>query len=331
MVCLHLNEALIGPPEGAYRRICWQARDLHKYPITLSDEATAAVARYWGVNTSQVLLTTGVDEAVDLSLLAFGDAWTVNPGFSGFSDRARALRRQCRLIQLDPNFDLPAHTIDSLGVGTLVLLASPNNPTGHVLNQDRLLCMLRRGVYLFLDETYGDFTDRAPGLGWLCDYNNLIVFRSFSKSFGLAALRIGCVLGAPEVIRHLRTHKAFYTVDGLSLAALVGVLNDDPDYPIRLASCVRARRRELITGLQASHVFKQVYESEANFVLCICRQPGEASQLRVRLLQAGVLVAETETMGVANGLRISVGTQEDQECLLSFLAGWQSKPEKHLA
>jgi histidinol-phosphate aminotransferase len=317
---LDRNEALRGPPPGAIERVRAAIERGHVYPHEAVRRATAAAAGHLGVDPRQVILTTGVDEAADLCILELGDPYTVTPGFDGYGDRAAALNHGCRRFALTDEYALPRALIDATEGGRLVMVASPNNPTANAFAGGSLRALLERGAYVLLDETYADFCEEAPGVGWLGEHSGLVVFRSFSKAYGLAGLRIGCLLGEAELIGRLRARQAYLTTSGLAAEAVVGALESDPDFPSRHAREVRALRGELIARLRAVELFERVYDSETNFVFVRCASSGEAAWIRGTLAERlNVIVASTVSLGEPSGLRIGVCLPEDGDRLIAGL------------
>ncbi|HXA55638.1 MAG TPA: aminotransferase class I/II-fold pyridoxal phosphate-dependent enzyme [Solirubrobacteraceae bacterium] len=318
-VQLDRNEALRGPPPGAVQRVRAAIARGHVYPHDATAHATAAAAAHLGVDPAQLLLTAGVDEASDLCILELGDPFTITPGFDGYGDRARALNHRATVFALSAAHALPRELLAAVTPERLVMLASPNNPTAGVFAPPSLRALLGRGAHLLLDETYADFCAHAPVLDWLQEHPRLLVFRSFSKAYGLAGLRIGCLIGEPDLIARLRARQAYLTVSGLAAEALLGALATDPGFPARHAREVMALREELIARLRALALFARVHDSEANFVFATCRSPSEAAAIRAALAGRGVIVASTAPLGAPAGLRIGVGLPADADRLIREL------------
>jgi histidinol-phosphate aminotransferase len=323
---LDRNEALRGPPPGAVERVRAAIARGHVYPHEAVARATAAAAAHLGVEPAETILTNGVDEATDLCILEFGDPHTVTPGFDGYRDRAAALNHRARAFALTAEHALPRKLIDATEPGRMVALASPNNPTANAFVRESLLALLERSAYLMLDETYADFCAEAPGLRWLPEHPRLLVFRSFSKAYGLAGLRIGCLVGEEHLIGGLRARQAYLTTSGLAAEALVGALESDAEFPRRHADEVRALRAELIARLRAVGVFERVHDSETNFVFVTCATAGEAQWIRRTLAaRANVIVASTAPLGEPAGLRIGVSLQGDADRLIAALTSIRDK------
>ncbi len=320
MAQLDRNEALRGPPPGALARVRRAIARGHLYPHDSTQRATLAAAAHLGVDPTRVTLTAGVDEASDLCILELGNPFTVTPGFDGYGDRAVALNHQARAFALTEHHALPRTLLGAITAGRLVMLASPNNPTANAFAPQALRALLWRGAYLMLDETYADFCAPAPGLTLLDAHPHLLVFRSFSKAFGLAGLRIGCLIGEPRLIARLRARQAYLTVNGLAAEALMGALQSDPHFPRRHAREVVALRQQLITRLHAVGLFAHVYPSATNFVFVTCASPQLAAAIRRELADRfGVVVASTAPLGAPAGLRIGVGLPAHAERLIGGL------------
>jgi histidinol-phosphate aminotransferase len=322
---LDRNEALRGPPLGAVKRVRAAIARGHIYPHDALARATAAAAAHLGVDPNQVILTTGVDEAADLCILELGDPYTVTPGFDGYGDRATALNHRSRAFALSDAHTLPGELIEAAGGGRLVMLASPNNPTASRFEQGSLRMLLERSAHVLLDETYADFCTHAPGLSWLGEQPRLLVFRSFSKAYGLAGLRIGCLVGGEPLIGRLRARQAYLTTSSLAAEALIGALESDPGFPRRHAREVRTLREELIERLLGLGLFERVYESETNFVFVRCASAREAERIRGTLAAREVIVASTRSLGEPAGLRIGVSLQADADRLIAGLTAIRDK------
>jgi histidinol-phosphate aminotransferase len=310
---LDWNESPIGPPPLAVKRVVEAAGRLHRYPRGLMEEVTALTAAHVGVAPEQVLLTAGVDEAVDLTLSLARRAWGLLPGFDGYQDRATANGKPFHRIELDANWQPPPPPAE-LGDGDILYLAQPGNPIGIPLPEGWIDVV--GAEHLFLDETYHDFSSRPSALTRPMRPGGF-VYRSFSKAAGLAGIRIGCLVGEAATITRLEPLRRFMPIDAVSLNAAAGLL-DEPEFMTRLTTHVLQARPALCAVLRDSGLFTEVRECETNFVLA---RPTAAARgpLAQRLDRDLVRVKDCAVLGLPGWLRISVGSWEDQTRLADAL------------
>ncbi|MEU5270129.1 aminotransferase class I/II-fold pyridoxal phosphate-dependent enzyme [Streptomyces hygroscopicus] len=319
---LHLNESPLDPSGLAVEHVIRAARTLNRYPQHLRGRVHRAVARHLGVPADSVLLTSGVDEAVDLVFSLVDAAWITAPGFPGYADRAAVTGLTTRTIPLDDDWQ-PTLPPARLTEGGVVLLAQPSNPTGTLFDRNWTDEVIRQAELVFLDETYGHFADRprswVPGVAHAA---NLLVFISFSKAYGLAGVRAGAVVAQPRVIARLAAVQRYDSVDSIALAAVEGTLADT-DYLAALPRYVRRLRRLYTDRLATCPVFAEVRGTQANFVLARPVAADGAAELVARLALRGVRVCDAAGLGLPGWIRVSVGTEED---LLTLLAALGDNP-----
>jgi histidinol-phosphate/aromatic aminotransferase/cobyric acid decarboxylase-like protein len=317
-ILLDWNESPLGPPPAAVERIIAMAGSLHRYPRGLMTEVTSLVARHYGVPTQRLLLTAGVDEAIDIALSLARRAWGVAPGFDGYTDRAAANNRPFHPIPLGPDWQ-PAIEPEQLGEGDIVFLAQPNNPTGNLFAADWIARVRARAEYVFLDETYAEFSTRPSVLAEPGDDPGLLVYRSFAKAMCLAGIRVGCLFGPPSVITRLEPFRRFMPIDAVSLSAAAGVLTE-PSFVKELTEHVLAARPHLARLLRHSGLFGEVRDTEANFVMAHLR-PDTAPRVLAALDRQRIRVRPCDSFGLPGWIRVSVGTWDDQRQLGACLAG----------
>src|SRR5215471_533884 len=314
-ILLNRNENPWGPPSSAVKLITQLAFAAHRYPADLHRACTLAVARAMELGTDQVVLTTGIDEAIDLFLSLGSSLFVFWPGFSGYVDRAAAVGLDVAQVSLSPGFCLPERALRR-GPIDLLVVNSPHNPTGIAYDPEQIVRLAAKCNYLLCDETYIEFSTKRSVLtsGWP---ENAIVFRSFSKAYGLAGLRVGCLVASKRLVARMEAKKAFYTVDTISLAGVLGAL-EEPDHVSMTVEAIRSERQKLFNGLLAiPHI--RVWNSEANFLLF----KGETEQLTAQigrdLEQSGVLVCDCRDFGLPHHWRVSIGTPTENEYFLQSM------------
>jgi len=204
----------------------------------------------------------------------------------------------------------------------LVMLANPNNPTGTWLTTveiERLLDAAGPDTLVVLDEAYGEFLDQ-PGCGsalsLIAKYPNLLVTRTFSKLHGLAALRVGVLVGRPEVLAVIERIRESFNVNSLGLAAAAAALKDEAHIAAVLHETA-GNREALAIELRERGWF--VHPSQTNFLLVDFGTPETAAAIDRGLLARDVVVRPMRGYGLPQCLRITVGRVEQNARLLKAL------------
>ncbi len=307
---LDFNENTFAPSPKVMERIAAiTAEDLTKYPER--EPVERIVAAHLGLASNQVLLTNGVDEAIHLIAVAFleeGDeavVWT--PSFFMY-DVSIALMTTggLRKVQSDETLQFPfERLLDAINERTkLIIVASPNNPTGAVVERQKLLQIAEAApqAVLMVDEAYYHFHGETT----LMDVRtvpNLLVTRTFSKAYGLANLRVGMVAGDARLITFLRKVSSPYNVNGVALACLPAALEDEA-YVQWYVEQIRAGRARMMAGLDELEV--PYFPSEANFVLM--RIGATHAELVRAMRTRGVLLRDRSADPGCDGfVRITIG------------------------
>lgn len=318
-----------GDPGGGCRR----------YPDPQPPPLLAALARLYGCAPERLLVGRGSDEPIDLLVRALcrpgRDAVVVMPPVFGMYAVSAWL--QGAPLREVPLRDGPAGFVPDLDAvaaaaladnARLVFLCAPGNPTGHeVALQDiaALADALRGRALLVVDEAYSEFSDRASAITLLERHENLAVLRTLSKAHALAGARIGTLAAAPALVALLQRCQAPYPLSvpsvELGLAALA------PDALARTAAHVarvRAEREQLAQALAQIPGVVRVYPSQANFLLV---RFGDAGRAFEALLAAGIVVRDQRAAPqLADALRITVGTPEQNRRVVATLSGREAGP-----
>jgi histidinol-phosphate aminotransferase len=281
-------------------------QELHRYPRGVHQLAVEAVAQHYGRDPREILLTAAIDDAVDLLLTHAGKGWCFVPGFSGFWRRAEALRIQVTCLALDDHWQ-PVDAPSVFASSGVVLLAQPNNPTGNFFPASWLRELLDTAPLVCIDETYVEFSEHPSFLGLLDESRTLLVFKSFSKVFGLAGLRFGALFGYGPLVEQLRRHQRFYAVNTLGLQALLGCIEDTAFLDSMIAH-VKSRRPQFANALRGfPNFFRRVVDTSCNFVLAECESPMHAAGLVAALSDLRVHVTHCARLGLPAWIRVSVG------------------------
>jgi histidinol-phosphate aminotransferase len=290
---------------------------LAQYPGRERLQLRRAIARRLGLHVDQVLLGHGSDELLDLAIRAFvpfgGTAVGLEPSFSMYPKLLRAHGGVFRGIPFGRR--LPWRRLGATP-GDVTLIASPNNPTGTSFARTslrRLAEICDRP--LLLDEAYAEFA--GPGqIELLRDCPNLLLFRTFSKAYGLPGIRIGYALGSPRLLRRLERIQSPYSVSTFGVVAALSAWRR-PGYFRRQVREARRERHWLSRELR--RLDWPVWPSSANFLL-VGPIPGSAGLVR-RLASAGIRVRCLPKLGQPprDYLRITLGTRAQNRRLISQL------------
>lgn len=281
-----------------------------------------AAAQRFAVKPEQVLHGNGSDELLALLFRAIIDpgdqvAYPV-PTYVLYETLAKAQGAVLDTPAFNRSYDLPPSLFGS--EAKLVFLASPNSPSGtsHSLQTiEQLAKSLKYGV-LVVDEAYAEFAD-TTALALLDRVSNLVVLRTFSKSDSLAGMRVGLLFANPEIVKGLRKVKDSYNLDRLAIVAAAAALSD-PDWTRRNVLKIRATRERLVESLRALGL--EVLPSEANFVLARFAGRQQAADAFRHLKSNDILVRYFDLPDLDDALRITVGTDQEIDALLTQLTQW---------
>jgi histidinol-phosphate aminotransferase len=309
---LDFNENTFSPSLKVIERLRQiTAEGLTKYPEREGVERITAA--HFGLQADQVLLTNGVDEAIHLVCAAFleqdDEAIICTPTFFMYEVSARMMTAHLVRVQADASLEFPYQRfLAAITPRTkLILIASPNNPTGAVVNRDHLLaiCAAAPQAVVMIDEAYYHFFGETL-FADVGKVPNMLVARTFSKAYGLANLRIGLLAGNASLMKYVRKVSSPYNVNGVALDCLPVALADDA-YVAWYAAQVNAGRARMMDGLRVLGV--DFFPSHANFVLM--KIGAKHAELVAAMRARGVLLRDRSTDPGCNGfVRITIGVEE---------------------
>jgi histidinol-phosphate aminotransferase len=319
VVKLNTNENPYPPSPRVIEALRTFAPDrLRRYPDPMADKVRDLVARMFDVQRENVLCGNGSDELLTLAVRAFvGEGEAVaypTPTYSLYPVLAEVQAARAIEIPTREDFSLP---VDELlrSPARLMILCNPNAPTGLFTPVEVLGRIAERfpGVVV-VDEAYVDFSgDHAMRLAKAMP--NVLVFRTLSKSYSLAGLRFGYAVGPVELIRGLEKVKDSYNVDAVSIALAAAALEDQA-WMLANREKIRSERARLSARLAGLGF--AVTPSEANFILAAV-PGGDGRSWYEGLKRRGVLVRWWNLPRLADKLRITVGTPEENDALLAAL------------
>jgi histidinol-phosphate aminotransferase len=287
------------------------AEGLTKYPER--EPVEKIVATHFGLNPAELLLTNGVDEAIHLMCVAFleadDEALIATPTFFMYDVSIKMMTPHLRKVQADATMEFPFERFMSAITDKtkLIIVASPNNPTGASVSKEHLLTIAAAAPHavLMVDEAYHHFHGEST-LEDLATVPNLIVARTFSKAYGLASLRIGMLAGNAALLKSVRKVSSPYNVNGVALACLPVAIADE-EYLSWYTEQVRSGRQRMMEGLRELGV--PFFPSHANFVLMNIGSKHAALVDAMR--RRGVLLRDRSTDPGCDGfVRITIGIEE---------------------
>ncbi|MBL8243459.1 MAG: histidinol-phosphate transaminase [Rhodanobacteraceae bacterium] len=324
-VMLNANESPYAPFEH-------DSLGLNRYPDPQPAALLQLLASDYGVSPQQLFVGRGSDEAIDLLVRAFcragEDAILISPPtFGMYAVAAGVQGARVVTVPLDPAQDF-ALDVDAILQAELeqpvklVFVCAPNNPTGGdvpLAKVRELALALQDRALVVVDEAYVEFAGRDSAATLLDAHPNLAVLRTLSKAYGLAGARLGALIAAPEIIGLIRRIMAPYPLPTPCVAAALAAFGDSAR-AARAAHLAqsKAERKRLADALAAHPAVRHVWPSAANFLVF---RVDDAHATWQQLLARGVIVRDvSHYLGLANCLRVSVGTPEENDRFLHALA-----------
>lgn len=328
IVKLASNENPLPLPASVTAAVAQEMKDLARYPDSNGFYLKEALAAKLGVSSNQVTLGNGSNDVLELIARIF-----VSPQHEVvFSDHAFVVyplvTQAIGATPVSVKAKNWGHDLDAMADAItdktrLVFIANPNNPTGTFLSTAELEAFLEKvpsDVIVVLDEAYYEYvpkSERSPSIEWLSRYTNLVVSRTFSKAYGLAGLRVGYAVSHPQVADLMNRLRQPFNVNSISLKAAQAVLND-ADF---LAESVNTNKRGMqqITAYFESAGLDFI-PSYGNFVTFdVGRCGGSGAEVYEKLLRLGVIVRPIGGYGLPNHLRVSIGTEAENQKFIQAL------------
>lgn len=329
LIKLSANENPLGcSPEAAAALVETRAA-LARYPDPASNALREALGAHFSLESDQIVCGTGSDELLNLIALGYAgpgdDVIYVRYGFSVYDIAAR---KTAANVVVAPDKDYGTDVDALLALVNertrVIFVANPNNPTGTYLNDaeiERLHAGLPSDCVLVLDQAYGEYLeDDGPAAFDLARrYENVLITRTFSKIYGLAAERIGWAYGQPGLIATLNRIRAPFNVTAAGQAAAIAALRDT-DFVMKSRAHNREWRDWMAGEIAAlSNHGLQAVPSWANFVMVMFDGQCSAETAYRALMDEGYIVRWLPGQGLAGGLRITVGTEDENRGLMAAL------------
>ena len=323
-VFLDANENSLGSPLTKW---------YNRYPDPHQQKLKAEISKIKNIDAANIFLGNGSDECIDLLYRCFCEPGKDNviicpPTYGMYEVSAAINDVEIRRAELLPDFQLNLELVESLiDIRTKIIwICSPNNPTGNSINYQDIEVLLNNfNGLVVVDEAYINFSRQRSLLQELKEYPNLVVLQTFSKAWGLAALRLGMAFASADIIELLNKIKPPYNINQatqeFALEALqeVGQVND-------MIKEIVSMREELSKVFLRIPLVEKVYPSDANFLLVKVR---DAVDIYEFLLTEGIVVRDRSKVQLCDQcLRITIGTEKENTLLVDALIDYMKKNVK---
>ncbi len=302
---------------------------LNMYPCSDSYYLKETLAQYLGVDVKNVIIGAGSVEVIGMITSAFlkpGEkVLTSEKTFLMYRIAAVAAGGKKAFVEVPTDqeyrFDLDAMAAAIDEKTKVIFIANPNNPTGTLLPKQKLVDFIQKvpeDRIIVLDNAYqeyvSDMDNYADGLDFAVNRKNVVVLRTFSKIYALSGLRIGYAVGHEKLIAYLARVKAPFNVTRVAQVAAIASLKDD-EFKNKSAALNIKNREKLYN--QLVQLGLKTVPSETNFLMFF---PGvNPMELNDRLLRQGVIIRPVKAFGVPDGMRVTVGFEEDNDFFIQKL------------
>lgn len=295
---------------------------VNRYPDPYQTKLKQVVSELKGLEPNQILLGNGSDEVLDLLFRAFCEpkqdqvVFTA-PSYGMYKVLANTNNVDYHEVFYQSDFTLNVEeVIAAIDEKTkLLILCSPNNPTGQMIPENELEQILKASNCLVvLDEAYINFSKKESWIKRLKYYPQLVVIQTLSKYYGMAGLRLGMCFASPEIVTVLNKIKPPYNINTLTQKKAIELLaNIDTNYQKE----VMQEKNKLESELSKLSFVNKVYPSDTNFLLV---KVNDANQIYDQLLKQGIIIRNRSKEPLCdNCLRISIGTKEENQILINTL------------
>lgn len=297
--------------------------NLNRYPDPYQKDLKKAVSSLKNIGEDKIFLGNGSDEIIDLCFRIFCNpgtdkVLTFTPTYGMYEVSAAVNDIEVVKIPLNNNFQIDLNKAKSFFADDklkLIFICSPNNPTSNSMNREDVEYILTifNGIVI-LDEAYIDFSDQASFIRMIDKYPNLILMQTFSKAFGLAAVRVGMAFSNPSVIKYFNKLKPPYNISTVNQRAALTRLSKTDQYKKQVSE-IKAERDRLSAILPKMKMVEKVFHSDANFLLVKVR---DADYIYNSLIERNIVTRNRSSL-VTNCIRITIGKKSENNKLIKAL------------
>ena len=316
---LNTNESPFPPSARVLEAVSTEAAKAQLYSDPECFALRGKIAEAYGVSPDCVIAVNGSDEVLNFAFMAFGDKGFAFPDISYGFYKVFADVNNVPYTAMPINADFTINLDDYIACGKSIVIPNPNAPTGILLSLSDIekLAQTNPDSVVIIDEAYIDFGG-VSAINLTKRYDNLLVTRTFSKSFSLAGARLGFAVGSSELIADLNTIRNStnpYNVNRMTQAAGIAAL-EDMDYYMSNAQTVAENRAFALSELKARGF--EATDSTANFIFV--KAPFlSGGELYARLREKGILVRHWDSERISDYCRITIGTKQQMEALIAAI------------
>ncbi len=303
-------------------------KNFHRYPDPLQKKLKEKISAIKKISIENIFVGNGSDEAIDLLIRAFCNPSKDNilifpPTYGMYEVSAEINEIAINKILLTENFQLDTDAAKK-GINSntkIIFVCSPNNPTGNLLNEKDIEWLLKSfdGI-IVVDEAYIDFAGTPSWIKRLNEFPNIVVLQTLSKAWGLAGLRIGFAYASKEIIHVLNKIKPPYNVSEATQQLALQALHNENEAKEKTCTLIQQKQR-LLKEFTAFDFIKKIYPSDANFILI---KVNDAKKLYQYLITKNIVVRNRSSQPLCeNSLRITIGTPQENEALLTALKNYK--------
>ncbi|MCK4920140.1 MAG: histidinol-phosphate transaminase [Bacteroidales bacterium] len=296
----------------------------NRYPDPNQSDLKDKVSSIFNIRMENIFLGNGSDEAIDLIFRAFCEPGvdrviSIEPSYGMYKVCADIQDVAVDGALLNEDFSLNTENIlcQIKQETKIIFLCSPNNPSGNLLEEEKIIDLLSRFEGLIVvDEAYIDFADGDGVLKYLNEYKNLIVLRTFSKAWGLAGIRLGMAFASTEIVEVLNKIKYPYNLNILTQEFALEALQEFKKRKAWLSDIINERER-MEKQLTTFSFVEKIHHSDANFLLVKTKNPASIYNY---LVKEGIIVRDRSRVPLCEGcLRVTIGSKKENDLLLGKL------------
>jgi histidinol-phosphate aminotransferase len=296
---------------------------LNRYPDPYQRDLKKAISKIKGIEEEKIFLGNGSDEIIDLCFRIFCNpgidrVLTFTPTYGMYQVSASVNDIEVIRIPLNENFQIDINKVSPSFSNKnlkMIFICSPNNPTGNAMNYPDIEKILSNfeGIVV-IDEAYIDFSEKPSFIQLIRQYPNLIIMQTFSKAYGLAAVRIGMAFSNPTVIQYFNKLKPPYNISTINQRAVLRKLERIEEYKTQVNK-IKKERERLSSILIKMKITEKVFPSDANFLLVKVKN---ADYIYKTLVNKNIITRNRSSV-IENCLRITIGKKSENDKLVNAL------------